>query len=144
MAAIAVLAFQFSASRESVTQESGNTDQNSPQPNGNRPLGEESALVTDLAEDPSVRTIAIEASSYKYEPDVIVVKKGETVRIEMNSADMMHNFVIDELGVSLPITNAGETSVVEFTADTVGEYTFYCSVNTHRQLGQEGRLIVEE
>jgi len=32
---------------------------------------------------------------------------------------------------------------VEFTADTPGEFEYYCSVGQHRANGQVGKLIVE-
>lgn len=91
-----------------------------------------------------VRIVEVEAGSYYYEPNEIRVKRGATVKIVMTSVDMMHDFNIDELGVSIPITKNGETNEVEFTADTVGEFEFYCSVGQHRANGQVGTLIVEE
>lgn len=91
-----------------------------------------------------VREIQVEAGSFYYEPDVIRVKRGETVRIVMNSVDMMHDFNIDELDVQIPVTQAGNTATVEFTANQVGEFEYYCSVGQHRSQGQVGTLIVEE
>ena len=37
----------------------------------------------------------------------------------------------------------GAPATIEFTADRVGEHVYYCSVGTHRQLGMEGRFIIE-
>lgn len=95
-------------------------------------------------DDMSMRVIQVEAGSFYYAPNEIRVKRGEPVRIEMTSVDMMHNFVIDELNIEIPITQAGETSKVEFTPIEVGEYEFYCGVGNHRAQGQVGTLIVEE
>lgn len=89
------------------------------------------------------QVINLEAGSYYYKPSEIRVKKGQKVRIVMNSVDMMHDFNIDELGVKIPITQAGNTATVEFTADTVGEFEYYCSVGNHKLQGQVGTLIVE-
>jgi heme/copper-type cytochrome/quinol oxidase subunit 2 len=91
-----------------------------------------------------VRIVEVEAGSFYYEPNEIRVRQGETVRIVMTSVDMMHDFTIDELGVNIPVTKNGETAEVEFTADTLGEFEFYCSVGEHRANGQVGTLIVEE
>jgi len=55
----------------------------------------------------------------------------------------MHDFVIDELNVKMPIVKNGEIGTVEFIADQVGEFEYYCSVGQHRQNGQVGKLIVE-
>lgn len=91
-----------------------------------------------------VRAIEVEAGSFYYQPNVIRVKKGETIKLTLNSVDMMHDFNIDELDVSIPVTAGGQSATVEFTADTVGTFEFYCSVGEHRANGQVGTLIVEE
>jgi nitrosocyanin len=90
-----------------------------------------------------VKVVNIEAGAFYYKPNEIRVKKGEKVKIVLKSVDMMHDFNIDELGVKAPITKAGETATVEFIANKVGEYEYYCSVGKHRQNGQVGKLIVE-
>lgn len=92
----------------------------------------------------SVKTIEVEAGSFYYKPNTITVKKGEKVKIVMKSVSMMHDFNIDELGVKIPIAKDGETGTVEFTADKVGAFEYYCSVGKHRQLGQVGTLTVTE
>lgn len=97
-----------------------------------------------MAEDSTAQTFEIEAGSFYFKPNEIRVKKGDKVKIVMTSADMMHDFNIDELNVKLPITKSGETNTVEFTADTAGEFEFYCSVGQHRANGQVGTIIVEE
>ncbi len=94
--------------------------------------------------DATVKEFTLEAGSFYYEPNVIRVKKGDMVRVTINSVDMMHDFKIDELNVASEIYEAGESGSVEFTADTVGEFEFYCSVGQHRANGMVGTLIVEE
>ena len=91
----------------------------------------------------SIKTVEVEAGSYYYKPNIITAKKGETIKIEMKSVSMMHDFNIDELGVKMPIVKNGDTGTVEFTVDKVGTFEYYCSVGQHRQLGQVGKLIVE-
>lgn len=105
---------------------------------------DDTVMTEETVSEDGIRTINMEAGSFYYTPNEIRVKKGETVKIVMKSVDMMHDFNIDELDVKLPITKSGETSTVEFTADTVGEFEYYCSVGQHRANGQVGRLIVEE
>jgi len=39
---------------------------------------------------------------------------------------------------------AGETETIEFIADKVGSFEYYCSVGQHRQMGMVGTLVVEE
>lgn len=88
--------------------------------------------------------IAIEAGSFYYKPNLIRVKKGEKVKVTLNAVSMVHNFNIDELSVKGPNTQMGTSSTVEFTADKVGEFEFYCSIGQHRANGQVGKLIVTE
>lgn len=90
-----------------------------------------------------VKTVAIEAGAFYFNPKEIRVKKGEKVKIVLTAKDMMHDFTIDELKVKLPLTKAGETNSVEFTADQAGQFEYYCSVGQHRANGQVGKLIVE-
>lgn len=87
--------------------------------------------------------VVLEAGSYYYEPNVIRVRQGDRVRITMSAVDMMHDFNIDELDLSIPITPSGQSNSVEFIAEETGEFTFYCSVSDHRSRGQIGTLIVE-
>ncbi len=97
-----------------------------------------------MAEDGEVRTITVEAGAFYFKPETITVKKGEKVKIVMTSKDMMHDFIIDELNVKLPITQSGETNTVEFTPTTAGTFEYYCSVGQHRANGQVGTIIVQE
>lgn len=92
----------------------------------------------------SEKVIEIEAGSFYYKPNVIEVKKGEKVKIIMKSVDMMHDFIIDELGVKMSIVKSGSVGEIDFTADMVGEFEFYCSVGQHRANGQTGILKVTE
>lgn len=94
--------------------------------------------------DTNLKTIDIEAGSFYYKPNEISLKKGEKVKIILHSVSMMHDFNIDELNVKLPITKNGETGSVEFTADKVGTFEYYCSVGQHRKMGQVGKLVVTE
>lgn len=70
------------------------------------------------------------------------VKKGDLVRVHATNTKGMHDFVIDEFGIKkeLPLN---EEVTFEFTADTTGEFVFYCSKPGHRAKGQWGTLIVE-
>jgi uncharacterized cupredoxin-like copper-binding protein len=56
---------------------------------------------------------------------------------------MMHNFRLDEFNVQSNTVEPGETATVEFLADQIGEFEFYCEIAQHRANGQVGTLIVE-
>lgn len=99
--------------------------------------------VADEAADATVQTVTLEAGSFYYKPNVINAKVGDKIKVVMSSKDMMHDFVIDELDVKLPITKSGETNEVEFTVTKAGTFEFYCSVGQHRKNGQVGTLVVK-
>ncbi len=90
-----------------------------------------------------VRVIKLKASKYKFEPDPIVVKKGEKVRVVASSSDVTHGISIPDFNLNLPIP-AGKESVGEFTADKEGTFTSYCSVYCGSGHGKmQGKLIVK-
>ena len=73
----------------------------------------------------------------------ISVNKGDIVRIKVTNIKGTHDFVIDEYGIK-KMTPLNEEAVIEFTADKVGEFVYYCSVPGHREKGQWGTLKVLE
>lgn len=97
--------------------------------------------VSPATED--VQTIDVEAGSFYYKPNEIMVKKGQKVKIVITAVSMMHDFNIDELDVKMPIVQNGSTGTVEFTPDKTGEFEYYCSVGQHRANGQVGKIIVQ-
>jgi len=95
-------------------------------------------------EDSDVKEFTLTAGNYYYSEEEIRVEKGDTVRIILESEGGLHNWVLDEFNVESERVSSGKRDVIEFTADEVGEFVYYCSVGQHRQLGQVGTLIVEE
>lgn len=94
--------------------------------------------------DVDVKVFTLEAGSYYFKPNVIEVKKGDKVKVIINSVSMMHDFVIDELKIKSALAKSGTSTTVEFTPDQVGSFEFYCSVGQHRAQGMVGTLIVTE
>ncbi|MGY6530837.1 MAG: cupredoxin domain-containing protein [Cyanobacterium sp.] len=74
----------------------------------------------------------------------LFVPLGSTMEITLCSTGGTHDWVVDELGVATEqVSEGGECSTVEFTADQVGQFEYYCSVGNHREEGMVGVLIVE-
>ena len=71
----------------------------------------------------------------------ISVSKGDIVRMKVTNIKGTHDFTLDEYGIK-KMTPLNEEVVIEFTADKVGEFIYYCSVPGHRQKGQWGTLKV--
>lgn len=90
------------------------------------------------------KVIVVEASNFKFNIDTIIVKKGEKMKLVFKNLEGMHDFRVDELGIKTKIFRDKGEEVVEFTADKVGTFEFYCSVEEHRQMGMVGTLVVEE
>lgn len=86
---------------------------------------------------PNVRTVVIEVSEGSFDPDVIELVKGETVKIILkNVGSNPHDFAIDSLGVSTKTVQPGDMGSVEFMADEAGPYEFKCTMPGHSEVGE--------
>ena len=91
----------------------------------------------------AVKTFNLSARNFAFSQTEIRVKKGDTVKIVLASADGFHDWAVDEFNAKTERVNTGATTEVEFTADKIGSFQYYCSVGQHRQMGMVGNLIVE-
>jgi len=75
----------------------------------------------------------------------IHIKKGSTVKIVIVNGDgIEHDFTIPDLNIHAEhISKKGEETSVVFKADKEGIFTYYCSIPGHRELGMEGKIVVE-
>ena len=73
----------------------------------------------------------------------IKVKLGDTVKIKVNTINGIHDFKIDELNVYSE-TPTWEVTTIEFKADKIWEFVYWCTKPNHRQNGHWGTLIVSE
>ena len=74
-----------------------------------------------------------------YDPDVIVVKRGQPVRLDFYRDEMAscsEQVVFGDFGIARDLP-AFKTTSIEFTPDKAGEFTFACGMNMMR-----GKLIV--
>lgn len=78
-------------------------------------------------------------------PDLNVTA-GETVRVVLANGDgVPHDFSIPELDVHSALASTkAQTIAIVFHPDESGEFTYYCTVAGHRQMGMEGKLFVTE
>lgn len=91
----------------------------------------------------AVKEVVIEGSNFKFVPDTFTVKSGETVKITFKNVQGMHDFVVDSLNIKTPVIQTNQDATVEFVATAPGTYEFYCSIDTHRQIGMKGTLVIE-
>ena len=108
--------------------------------NGNELIGGD-AVATPV--ENGIFEATILAGGFYYDIEEIRVNEGDTVRLTLRSVEGSHNFALDEFGIESPVVSGDEETVIEFVADKPGTYEYYCSVGSHRALGQVGTLIVE-
>ncbi|OGY39306.1 MAG: hypothetical protein A2418_00465 [Candidatus Brennerbacteria bacterium RIFOXYC1_FULL_41_11] len=105
-----------------------------------------SSLPTSPSEAPrtgAVRDFVFTASDFKYSLTELRVKKGDLVKIVLQNKEGFHDLKIDEFGVATEKLRVGQEDVVEFVADKIGTFEYYCSIGSHRLMGMKGNLIVE-
>lgn len=88
--------------------------------------------------------INITANKNVWDPVLITVKAGDTVKINLINEDPYdHGFAIEAFGINKRMFAKQNTSV-EFVASKIGDFPFYCSVPCGEgHFEQTGRLIVE-
>jgi len=110
---------------------------------------EESATRTNQVNDEperisEVKKFSMIAKQWVFEPEIITVNKGDTVRLLIESIDVDHGFGLSSFGINERL-KSGETVEVEFVADKVGEFSFRCTVSCGSgHGGMDGKLVVEE
>ena len=110
---------------------------------------------------PADGAITVASFEWGFEPEAIVLQVGQEVALTLeNDGDILHNFNVDGLLVDVieEISSGGfsgsddklfvgagsdDAGLIRFVALEAGEYEFYCTIGSHRQLGMEGRLTVE-
>jgi len=102
--------------------------------------GEGHEGASPVAED--ARHVPVVGRSFEFEPGEITAQVGEDLAIVLTSEDGLHDFTVDELDAHVEAEDG--TSVGGLRADEPGRYTFYCSIEGHREAGMEGVLMVEE
>jgi heme/copper-type cytochrome/quinol oxidase subunit 2 len=118
-------------------------------------------LIPVVAEDQKVQVVEITAKKYEYSNSPVHVKSGAKVHLKITATDHDHGFKISPVpdgalpngADGLIFSSAqecwqlkkGETTIIEFLAQTPGTYTFKCCHTCglgHR--GMKGQIVVEE
>jgi cytochrome c oxidase subunit II len=107
------------------------------------PGADAESVVEAVVSQPEVKEFTMIAKQWEFDPGVIRVNKGDTVRLFVKSIDVAHGFALPDFGVNERL-NPEQTVEVEFVADKTGTFTFFCSVQCgsgHSHMN--GQLIVE-
>jgi heme/copper-type cytochrome/quinol oxidase subunit 2 len=82
------------------------------------------------------------ASRAGFRPKLLKLRKGDTARLLLKTADEEHCFALDAWRVEKRIA-PGKTTSVELTPDRAGEFTFYCCLEPDNK-ALSGKLVVVE
>lgn len=99
---------------------------------------EKEDVVIKNAEQPQLN-----ASNFTFGVDKISAKVGEELVVKVTNDSGVHDFVIDELGVSSGVIAQGDTMEITIPTDKPGTYEYYCSIGKHRALGMVGTITIE-
>jgi cytochrome c oxidase subunit 2 len=89
-----------------------------------------------------VHEVQIVASRYAFEPAIVQLAAGESVRLVVRSKDGTHGFAIPKLKIDLHLPDSGEPATAEFVAPAAGEYEIACSEFCGRGHGQMKAALV--
>jgi len=91
------------------------------------------------------KTVTVEATDFKFSPNEIEAKVGQTVQIEMvNKGNVAHSYDIKPLEIASDKVLPDESTTVTFTPEEPGEIQFICDVPGHKEVGMKGTLVVTE
>ena len=76
---------------------------------------------------PQERTFRIDARQFAYSPSELSVNPGDTVTIQLVSADVVHGLYVDGYDISVE-ADPGQTATLKFIADKSGSFRFRCNV----------------
>jgi len=90
-----------------------------------------------------VRVIQVKAHQWAFDPNRIVVNKGEKVRIIARSSDVTHGFGLPDFNIDKQLP-PNQDVTIEFTPDRMGEFEWRCTVYCgagHKDM--RGTLVVK-
>ena len=100
-------------------------------------------LVAAAAGTQQERVIQLTAERFKFTPEIIHLKAGEPVVLEITSLDRKHGFAVPELSIDETV-GAGKATRVRIVPAKAGKYDFHCSVfcgSGHEEMA--GQIVVD-
>ncbi|MFZ6862346.1 cupredoxin domain-containing protein [Undibacterium sp. Ji67W] len=88
------------------------------------------------------RVIRIEARKFEYAPDLIIVRKGEQIRLALTAIDFTHGFLLPDFKLRHDLV-PGQVINLDVSFDQEGEFDFLCDNfcgSGHESMS--GKLIV--
>ena len=82
--------------------------------------------ISPLSAGDQAKPIAITAQRFSFSPNEITVKKGEEVVLTIQSKDVAHGLLIEDLGVRTEVKK-GQSTEVKFTPNAIGTFEGKCA-----------------
>lgn len=89
------------------------------------------------------RVIEITAKRFQFTPNLVTIKKGETVKLRLHSEDVTHGFFMRALKIDEEV-EPGQTTEVTITPETAGKYLTICDHFCGANHGNMNLTIVVE
>jgi len=101
-------------------------------------------LRTTLGGDPAMAFVGVGGEIDGVVNPDLSVNAGDHVTVTVINGDAVaHDLVIDAFGVTTgQMTEDEQQVVIEFTANQVGTFEYYCSIPGHREIGMYGNLVI--
>ena len=116
-------------------------------------IAEENKVYKAAVDKDGIQRVNIQAGSYYFDPNYIVVKVNVPVEITIKKeAEIIaHGFVMNapEAGIDVKETLSSKPKEIKFTPTKIGKYLFYCDKKflfseSHREKGMVGMIEVTE
>ena len=98
--------------------------------------------ISSSSNQSSTKKFVVDGNNFSFSPHAFQVNIGDTVNITFKNIEGTHDLVLDEFAVRTKILKSGEEETIQFIANKIGSFEFYCSIGTHRKMGMKGTLEV--
>ena len=103
----------------------------------------ESNTTTNDTSQGTTQNFNIVETEFSISPQQIIVNSGDTVILHIdNQGSTVHNVRLVGTTITSNLISPGASDILEFIAPAPGNYTYYCSVDSHRSFGMQGSLLV--
>lgn len=91
----------------------------------------------------AARVIQVTSENWKFTPNVITVKRGEKVQLQVTGISGTHGFAVPDLGINVPVA-PGQTVTIDLPTDSVGTHAFFCSIPCGPgHFDMKGQVVIE-
>jgi heme/copper-type cytochrome/quinol oxidase subunit 2 len=102
------------------------------------------AVLTASSALPAGPSVDVKVSRGGFEPSRIVLRRGETARLVLQSVDGEHCFAVDGLRIEKRVVK-GRATRLELTPERTGSFPFHCCLEIGAQADRErGEIVVSE